>query len=129
MTIEWRGDELSRDLDYEIFLTYIDGMPADVVSPQFARLEALRAACERALPEAARGALFDGIAGMRLCNAAYDVFECDALYDMAQELGAPLGVTADGAAVLHLADRALPLERALADCCRRDPVAVRGDTS
>jgi len=104
-------------------------MPAGSASPQFARLEALRAACERALPEAARGALFDGVAGMRLCNAAYDVFECDALYDMAQELAAPFGVTAEGAPVLHLADQTLPLGRALADCCRRDPVAVRGDTS
>ena len=101
-------------------------MPAASVSPQLVRLEALRAACERALPDAARGALFDGVAGLRLCNAAYDLFECDALYDMAQELAAPFGVTADGAPVLHLADRALPLERALADCCRRDPVA-RGE--
>jgi len=98
-------------------------MPADPVSSQFARLKALRAECERALPEAARGALFDGVAGVRLCNAAYDVFECDALYDMAGELAAPLGVTAEGAPVLHFADRALPLERALADCCARDPVA------
>jgi hypothetical protein len=98
-------------------------MPIDPVPLQFARLEALRAACERALPEAARGALFDGVAGVRLCNAAYDVFECDALYDMAQELAAPFGVTARGAPVLHLADRALPLERALVDCCRREAVA------
>jgi hypothetical protein len=104
-------------------------MPTESASPQFARLEALRAACERALPEAARGALFDGVLGLRLCNAAYDVFECDALYDMAQELAAPFGVTAEGAPVLHLADQTLPLGRALADCCRRDPVAVRGDTS
>ena len=96
-------------------------MPA--AQPQLVRLEALRAACERALPDAARGALFDGLGGIRLCNAAYDLFECDALYDMAQELAAPLGMTARGEAVLHLADRALPLERALADCCRRDPVA------
>lgn len=90
---------------------------------QIIRLEALRAACERALPEAARGALFDGVAGIRLCNAAHDLFECDALYDLAQEVAAPLGVTARGEAVLHLADRALPLERALADCCAREAVA------
>jgi hypothetical protein len=128
MTIGWRDDELSRDLDYEIFLTYINEMSAASVSPQFARLEALRAACERALPDAARGALFDGLAGVRLCNAAYDVFECDALYDMAQELAAPFGVAADGAPVLHLADQALPLEHALVDCCRRDPVAPRVPT-
>ena len=101
-------------------------MPVDWVSSQHARLEALRAACERALPDAARGILFDGVAGIRLCNAAYDLFECDALYDMVQELAAPLGVMADGAPVLHLADRALPLDRALADCCRRDPVAPGG---
>lgn len=88
-----------------------------------ARVEALRAACERALPDAARGALFDGIAGIRLCNAAYDLFECDALYDMAEELAAPLGVTGRGEPVLHLADRALSLERALADCCAREAVA------
>jgi len=98
-------------------------MPPAATSPQFARIEALRAACERALPDAARGALFDGLAGVRLCNAAYDLFECDALYDMAQELAAPFGVAASGAPVLHLADRALPLEHALVDCCRRDPVA------
>jgi len=98
-------------------------MPADSTSFQFARLEALRAACERALPAAARGALFDGIAGIRLCNAAYDLFEVDALYDMAGDLAAPLGVAADGTPVLHLADHSLALERALADCCRRDPVA------
>jgi hypothetical protein len=100
-------------------------MLADTVSPQFARLQALRAACERALPAAARGVLFDGVAGLRLCNAAYDVFECDALYDMASELAAPLGIAADGVPVLHLADHALPLDRAIADCCRRDPVAPR----
>ncbi|HSI17518.1 MAG TPA: hypothetical protein VK980_07105 [Sphingomonas sp.] len=104
-------------------------MPAASTLPQFARLEALRAACERALPEAARGALFDGVAGMRLCNAAYDLFECDALYDMAQELAAPFGMTAHGAPVLHLADRALALEHAIADCCRRDPVAPGEFTS
>ena len=98
-------------------------MPAAAASPQFARLDALRAACERALPEAARGTLFDGLAGVRLCNAAYDLFECDALYDRAQELAAPFGVAADGAPVLHLDDRALPLERALTDCCSREPVA------
>jgi len=101
-------------------------MPVGSASHQLARLEALRAACERALPDAARGALFDGVAGVRLCNAAFDLFECDALYDMAQALAAPFGVTAQGAPVLHLADRALPLERALADCCSRDPVA-RGE--
>jgi len=98
-------------------------MSSAAASPQFARLDVLRAACERALPDASRGALFDGIAGIRLCNAAYDLFECDALYDMAQELAAPRGVTADGAPVLHLADRALPLDRALADCCAREAVA------
>ena len=98
-------------------------------SPQLTRLETLRAACERAMADAARGALFDGVMGMRLCNAAYDVFEIDALYDMAGEIGAPLGVAASGNAVLHLADRALPLDRALADCCRRDAVAPRGDRS
>ena len=104
-------------------------MPAASALPQLARLEALRAACERALPDAARGALFDGVAGMRLCNAAYDLFECDALYDMARELAAPFGMTAHGAAVLHLADRALALEHAIADCCRRDPVAPGEFTS
>lgn len=103
-------------------------MPIAAASLQSARIEALRAACERALPDAARGAVFDGLAGVRLCNAAYDLFECDALYDMAQELAAPFGVAASGAPVLHLADRAVPLEQALADCCRRDPVAPGRDT-
>lgn len=93
------------------------------VPSQLARVEALRAACERALPDAARGVLFEGLAGIRLCNAAYDLFECDALYDMAQELAAPFGVTARGERVLHLADRALSLERALRDCCAREAVA------
>jgi hypothetical protein len=96
---------------------------------QLTRVETLRAACERALPDAARGALFDGVAGIRLCNAAYDLFECDALYDMAQEIAAPLGTTARGEPVLHLADRAMPLERALADCCAREAVAPGDFTS
>ncbi len=69
------------------------------------------------MADAARGALFDGVAGMRLCNAAYDVFECDALYDMAGEIAAPLGLAADGSLVLHLADRG-----------HRDAVA-RGDVT
>jgi len=59
------------------------------------------------MADAARGALFDGVAGIRLCNAAYDVFECDALYDMADDLAATRGQTARGAPVLHLADHAL----------------------
>jgi hypothetical protein len=79
--------------------------PRSGATPQLFHLEALRAACEHAMADAARGALFDGIAGMRLCNAAYDLFECDALYDMAGEIAAPMGLAADGAAILHLADR------------------------
>ncbi|CAN5343549.1 hypothetical protein BH10PSE14_BH10PSE14_45030 [soil metagenome] len=86
-------------------------------TPQLFHLVALRAACEHAMADAARGALFDGIAGMRLCNAAYDVFECDALYDMAGAIAAPLGLAADGSAILHLAD-----------CRHRDAVA-RGDVT
>lgn len=69
------------------------------------------------MADAARGTLFDGVAGMRLCNAAYDVFECDALYDMAGDIAAPLGLAADGTPILHLADH-----------CRRDAVA-RGDVT
>ncbi|MEG3143268.1 hypothetical protein U1839_01260 [Sphingomonas sp. RT2P30] len=74
-------------------------------TPHLTALVALRAACEHAMADAARGALFDGVAGMRLCNAAYDVFECDALYDMAGDIAAPMGLAADGSPVLHLADR------------------------
>lgn len=91
--------------------------PRSGATPQLFHLVALRAACEHAMADAARGALFDCVAGMRLCNAAYDVFECDALYDMAGDIAAPLGLAADGSAILHLADRR-----------RRDAVA-RGDVT
>lgn len=58
---------------------------------QLDKLEALIAAATKALPFAARGALFDTPIGAALCNAAYDVFEVDGLYDMALDVDAPFG--------------------------------------
>ena len=44
-------------------------------------------------------------AGYALVNAMHDVTECDALYDMRNEIGLDLGVGADGERLLYLADR------------------------
>lgn len=58
---------------------------------QLAKLEALRAACDRCLDYAAVGDLFATVEGVRLINAAHDLFEVDALYDFALDCDAPFG--------------------------------------
>jgi len=43
--------------------------------------------------------------GYALVNAMYAITECDALYDLRNEIGLDLGIGSDGEPVLHLADR------------------------
>jgi hypothetical protein len=50
------------------------------------RLEALIRAADQARPEAKRGLLFASPPGRALVNAAFDLFECDALYWLGQDV-------------------------------------------
>lgn len=62
------------------------------VHPQLLKLEALRAACDRALLVASKGELFASAEGIKLTNAAYDLFEVDGLYDLAGDVAFELHV-------------------------------------
>lgn len=75
-----------------------------VIHPQLDKLEVLIAVLNRAHYAAARGEALEGHTGRVIANAAYDFFGCDALYDLATEIAAPLGVDAAGNRVLHLED-------------------------
>lgn len=55
---------------------------ASQATTQADKLRALIAAANRALPYAEADELFASKAGMALCNAAYDVFEVDGLFDL-----------------------------------------------
>ena len=54
---------------------------------QVARLEALLDAGLLARHAARSGTLFCSTPGLALVNAAFDLFECDALYDLAADVG------------------------------------------
>jgi hypothetical protein len=56
------------------------------------RLEALIAAAGAARSAAGCGSLFASHAGRALVNAAFDLFECDGLYDLAGDVEHELGV-------------------------------------
>jgi hypothetical protein len=58
---------------------------------QLARLEALIGAARAARPSAARGMLFASRSGKALVNAAFDLFECDGLYRLGQDVDHELG--------------------------------------
>lgn len=75
------------------------------VPSQADKLDALIAALEAARPEASAGKLFASHAGMRAINAAHDLFEVDALYDLAGDVGMEIGVTMEGEPVQYLVDR------------------------
>jgi hypothetical protein len=62
-----------------------------IEAKQSARLEALIVAADASRPAAARGALFASQAGYALVNAAFDLFECDGLYDLARDVEHELG--------------------------------------
>jgi len=70
-----------------------------LADPQLAKLDAMIAAATAARWEAARGILFDvgSEAGRKLTLATHDLFEIDALLDLANELGGPdPEITRDG---------------------------------
>ena len=54
--------------------------------PQAAKLGDLVRAAAAGGPAAERGMLFCSRAGLALINAAFELFECDALYDLARDV-------------------------------------------
>jgi hypothetical protein len=58
-----------------------------IVRKQTTRLDALTHAAAAARPAAERGELFASKAGQCLVNAAFDLFECDGLYALGQDVG------------------------------------------
>jgi hypothetical protein len=67
-----------------------------VPHPQSARLHRLIRAARAGGADAAAGRLFAGTAGLALIDAAFDLFECDALYELARDVRSELGVDACG---------------------------------
>lgn len=66
---------------------------------QACKLDGLIRAAEAGRCSATRGALFCSDAGLALVNAAFDLFECDALYDLGCDVAQELGVDRDGQAL------------------------------
>ena len=58
---------------------------------QTARLESLIRAAGDARPAAARGLLFASHSGKALVNAAFDLFECEELYRLVEDVEHELG--------------------------------------
>lgn len=67
-----------------------------LANPQAAKLAALVRAAAAGEPQAERGYLFCSRAGLALVNAAFDLFECDGLYDLACDVAREAGVERDG---------------------------------
>ena len=65
--------------------------PGDVAAAQSRRLEAVIGAAKAARSSAGRGLLFASAAGHALVNAAFDLFECDDLYRLRQDVEQELG--------------------------------------
>ena len=63
---------------------------------QSARLADLIRTANAGSRQAERGALFCSHAGLALVNAAFELFECDALYDLACDVAREVGVERDG---------------------------------
>jgi hypothetical protein len=59
---------------------------------QAARLETLILAAASARPAAGRGLLFASHPGRALVNAAFDLFECDELYRLRQDVEHEIGI-------------------------------------
>ena len=53
---------------------------------QESKLESLIRAASAGLSDARRGTLFCSRRGLALVNAAFDLFECDALYDLGSDV-------------------------------------------
>jgi hypothetical protein len=66
---------------------------------QAERLDALARATAAGRSHAERGLLFCSHAGLALVNAAFDLFECDALYDLAGDVAHEIGESRDGEAL------------------------------
>ena len=64
--------------------------------PQAAKLADLIRAATAGSPQAARGTLFGSRAGLALVNAAFELFECDALYDLSCDVAREIGLDRDG---------------------------------
>ena len=65
---------------------------ARIACAQTLRLESLIRAADQARPEAMRGLLFASASGRALVNAAFDLFECDELYRLRQDVEHEIGL-------------------------------------
>ncbi len=66
------------------------------------QLDALVIAASRARAAAMSGKLFESLAGHSLVHAMPDLTGCDDLYALAADIGAPLGIDADGDPVRYM---------------------------
>ena len=66
------------------------------VQPQTGRLADLIRTATAARPQAERGTLFCSRAGLALVNAAFELFECDGLYDLGWDVAREAGLDRDG---------------------------------
>ena len=66
------------------------------IHPQAEKLDTLISAAALARRDSARGMLFCSPRGLALVNAAFDLFECDALYDIAADVRSELRLDDDG---------------------------------
>jgi hypothetical protein len=64
---------------------------ARIADLQTLRLERLIRAASSARPDAGRGLLFASHSGRALVNAAFDLFECDELYRLGEDVEHELG--------------------------------------
>ena len=64
---------------------------ASAPPPQLRKLDALIAAAQAARSQASRENLFASYEGKALVNAAFDLFECDDLYKLKQDVAHELG--------------------------------------
>jgi hypothetical protein len=64
---------------------------AAVANPQLGRLDGLIRAAIAARPAARLGLLFASHSGKALVNAAFDLFECDGLYRLGEDVDHELG--------------------------------------
>ena len=69
-----------------------------VANPQASKLADLVHAATAGRAQAERGMLFCSRAGVALINAAFELFECDGLYDLACDVAREAGVDHDAMA-------------------------------
>jgi hypothetical protein len=86
-------------------------MMAMSIHPQAQKLDTLISAAALARRDSARGMLFCSPCGLALVNAAFDLFECDALYDIAADIRSELGLDDDGWSLDEQGDHATGAER------------------